>query len=467
MRFNHLSIALVCLLAGGYTQVAAQKQLKADDMPQQWMYVTELGMPQTVPTDDQWWTTFGDSTLNRLISIGIEQNYDVLMAQRRISMAKQALRQARAGYFPQLTFNGGWSRSRSSGMTTKEDYAPTTSSYFDLGVDMSWEIDVFGKITAKAKQSKAAYNATKAEYDATMVSIAAKIATAYFQFRTLQNEMMVVSYNIESQLDVLNKTKARFEAGISSKLDVTQASTTYNSTLATMASLSASKRATMTSLAILLGMFPEDMVKLIDENTAPLPDYHQIFSVGVPMELLRRRPDVVEAEYTLAGYAAAVGIAKKDFLPTLSISGSISTVAHDFDNLFKNHSLGYSIAPTLSWTIFDGFARSAALTSAKEQMQIGIDNYNLTLINAVNEVETAMSNYYFDLSYIDDLQKVVENAQESLELSLDLYKNGLSDFINVNDAQITLLQYANQLVVAKGDALADLISLYQALGGGW
>ncbi|MCC8119282.1 MAG: TolC family protein [Bacteroidales bacterium] len=467
MRFNHLSLAIACIFAGIYPQLSAQEQLKADDMPQAWMYAADLGMSQTLPTDDHWWTTFGDSTLNRLITIGIDRNYDVLMAQRRIAMAKQTLRQARAGYYPQLSFSGGWTRSRSSGMTTKEDIAPTTLSYFDLGVDMNWEIDVFGKITAKAKQAKAGYNATKAEYDATMVSMAAKIATAYFQFRTIQNEMLVFSYNIESQLDVLNKTKARFEAGISSKLDVTQASTTYYSTLASMSSLNSSKRSILNSLAILLGMFPEDVVGLLDENPTPLPEYKQIMSVGVPMELLRRRPDVVEAEYTLAGYAAALGIAKKDFLPTLSISGSISTAAHDIDNLFKNHSLGYTIAPTLSWTIFDGFARSAAVASAKEQMQIGIDNYNLTLVNAVSEVETAMSDYFFDLEYIDELQKVVDNAKESLELSLNLYKSGLSDFINVNDSQISLLTYANQLVVAKGNAIADLITLYQALGGGW
>ncbi len=467
MRFDRLSIAIACLMAGAYTQSQAQEQLTADNLPQQWALASDLGMPQTSPTDDKWWDSFADPTLSQLISIGIERNYDVLMAQRRIAIARQSLRQARAGYYPQLSFAGGWTKSRTSGLTTKADIDPTVLSYFNLGVDMQWEIDVFGKITAKAKQAKAAYNATKAEYDATMVSMAAKIATAYFQYRTIQNELQVINYNVESQLDILNKTKARFEAGISSKLDVAQASTTYNSTLASLADMKANKQALLTSLATLLGMFPDELTAIVGDQANPLPDYHQVFGVGVPMELLRRRPDIVEAEYTLASYAAAVGIAKKDFLPTLSLSGSISTAAHDFDKLFKNHSLGYTIAPTLSWTIFDGFARSAAVASAKEQMQIGIDSYNLTLISAVNEVETAMSNYYHDLEYIDALQTVVDNAKESLTLSLDLYKSGLSDFINVNDAQISLLSYANELVVAKGNALADLVSLYQALGGGW
>lgn len=467
MRFKLLSIIFTSLWLGIYTKSSAQEQLQAEDLPQQWLFSgSDTTYCQTLPTEDEWWKLFGDETLDKLISLGIENNYDALIAQRRIEIARQSLRQARAGYFPQLSFAGGWNRTQTSGMTTSADMKPTTLSYFNLGVDMNWEIDVFGKITSKAKQAKAAYNATRAEYEATMVSLVAKIASTYFQLVTLQNEDKVVAYNIESQQDILNKTKARFEAGLSSKLDVTQASTTLYSTIATASTIAASQQSTLNSLAILLGTYPEDISYLL-EDIPNLPDYHHIVAVGVPMDLLRRRPDIKEAEYTLAGYAAALGIAKKDFLPTLSISGSIGTTAHDIDNLFKGHSLSYTIAPTLSWTLFDGFARSAAVASAKEQFKAGIDNYNLTLITAVNEVETAMSNYYYVLDYVDSLQKAMNNAKESLTLSLDLYKSGLSDFINVNDAQISLLQYANQVVVAQGEALQDLVNLYQALGGGW
>ncbi len=187
----------------------------------------------------------------------------------------------------------------------------------------------------------------------------------------------------------------------------------------------------------------------------------------MPMELLRRRPDIVEAEYSLAADAAALGIAKKDFLPTLTLQGSIGTTAHNAGDLFTKESFGYTVAPTLSWTIFDGMSRRAAVAQAREQMLGAIDAYNQAVVTAVQEVGNAMESYTNDLRYIDYLNKVVDSAHETLTLSIDLYKQGLSPFINVSDAQITLQQYSNQLVAARGQALTDLVTLYQALGGGW
>lgn len=457
-------LSVLPLSAPAEAQTASTDKIEASDMPRAWQYSTTFD--QTSPTDDIWWQLFGDPTLDSLISIGISNNYDVVAAHRRIEMARQSLRQVRSAYFPAISVDAGWNKARTSGATASPVHDASTVSYFDLGLNMNWEIDVFGKIMSKAKQSKAAYHATRVEYDATMVTVAAKIATAYMQLRTIQAQQAVLERNIESQHDVLKKTEARYEAGLSSKLDVTQAGTTYYSTVASLANLRTSETSTINALAMLLGAFPADIDSRL-RQPAPMPDYRQLVSVGVPMQLLRRRPDIVEAEYTLAQYAAAIGIAKKDFLPTLSLAGSIGTAAHDFNHLFSSQSINYTIAPTLSWTLFSGFARTAALASAKEQLQIGIDNYNLTLINAVQEVETAMTTYINDLAYIEALDKVIDNARESLTLSIDQYKQGLISFINVNDAQISYLSYSSQLVQAQGSALTALVNLYEALGGGW
>ncbi|MCM1452238.1 MAG: efflux transporter outer membrane subunit [Clostridium sp.] len=455
-----LSSALLCAGACAFGQTA----LTESEMPQQWRYATEYY--QTIPTDDKWWNGFEDSLLDSLISVGVDNNYNVLMAQRRIEMARQAVRQAQSGYYPQLSLDGGWTRARTSGMTGSTPASANTASYFDLGVSMNWELDVFGKVTSRAKESKAQFQATRAEYAATMVSVSAKIASTYFQLRTVQGELEVMERHIESQKRVLDITQARFDAGLSSKLDVTQASTTYYSTLASITSLRTQESTYINALAVLLGVFPKDIADTLLVYK-PLPDYHRIVSIGLPMELLRRRPDIVEAECTLAADAAALGVAKKDFLPTLSLQGSVGTQAHKIGDMFTDQSFTYSIAPTLSWTIFDGFSRKAAVASAKEQMLASIDNYNLTVITAVQEAGTAMEAYTNDLRYIDYLTKVVDAARESLTLSVDLYKQGLSPFINVSDAQITLLQYSNQLVSARGQALVDLVTLYQAVGGGW
>lgn len=462
IRHTITPVALVVALSA-----SAQKNdgaITRADMPSQWLYASQY--EQTSPADDRWWTQFSDPLLDSLISEGIDNNYDVLMATRRIEIARQALRQAQSGYYPSLSASGGWNKARTSGLAASRHGTAVNSSYFDLGIDMNWEIDVFGKVTARAKESKAALTASKAEYDAVMVSVAAKIATCYFQLRTYQAQISLTARHAESQKRVLEITQARYEANIASKLDVAQASTTYYSTLSSLSTLRSSANATANSLAVLLGVFPADIMHRL-HSTGTLPDYKHIVAVGVPYELLRRRPDVIEAEANVAQYAAALGVAKKDFLPTLSLAGSISTQAHDIGDMFKRQSIGYSIAPTLSWTIFEGFSRKAAVESAKQQIQAGIDNYNLTILTAAGEAETAMSAYSADIEYIGYLGHAVEQAREAFSLSLDLYKQGLTDFINVADSQINLLQYANEYVAAEGRALSDLVALYQALGGGW
>lgn len=465
MPFNKLFRAsIIASFAILSTNATAQSTILADDMPQGWKY-TEM-FDQTLPTSDTWWKEFRDPVLDSLISVGVENNYDVLTAQRRIEMARQNLKQINAGYYPLLSFSGGWNANRTSGVTTNRSMPATKAQYFDLGIDMSWQIDVFGKVSAKARQGKAQVQASRAEYAAMMVTVSAKIASAYMQMRTLQTEIVVLDKHIAQQRRVVEITKARHEAGLVSGLDVAQSLTTQYSTEAAKSSLENSLNAAINTIAVLTGVFPYEISQALTAPT-PMPDYHQIVAVGMPMELLRRRPDVVDAEYTLAGYAAAVGVAKKDFLPTLSLTGSIGTMSHKADNLFTQRIFTYSIAPTLSWTIFDGMSRKAAVESAKQQMMTGIDNYNSTILTAVQEVDNAMSAYYHNVEYIDTIEKVVEQAEKSFEMSIDLYKQGLTNFINVTNAQISYLTYSNELIEARGQALASLVNLYEALGGGW
>ncbi|MDE6041873.1 MAG: TolC family protein, partial [Muribaculaceae bacterium] len=182
---------------------------------------------------------------------------------------------------------------------------------------------------------------------------------------------------------------------------------------------------------------------------------------------LRRRPDIIEAENNIEVAAGSLGIAKRDYLPSLSIEASVGTQAHRFGDLFTGPSFTYTVAPTLSWTIFSGFGRNAAMAEAKQNLELQIDNYNLTVLTAVEEVRNALCKYTATLKYIDAIKEVVHSSQESVNLSLDLYKQGLSNFTNVVDAQLNLLSYQNTLISARGDALTALVDLYKALGGGW
>ena len=190
----------------------AQERFDADDMPSRWAYTTDFD--QTVPTDDAWWRSFGDAMLDSLIAIGIDRNYDIAMAARRIEIARQGVRRAQAAYYPSVTANAGWTRARSSGAVVSPEIDASTSSYFGLGIDMNWEIDLFGKITARTRQEKASFKASRAQYAAMAVSITSKIASAYMRLRTLQGEKAVLQEHISSQKRVVEITEARFEAGL-------------------------------------------------------------------------------------------------------------------------------------------------------------------------------------------------------------------------------------------------------------
>lgn len=435
-----------------------------DSMPENWQMIPES--QQSLPTDDEWWHSFYDPMLDRLISKTVANNYDVAAAVKRIDMARNVLRETEAGYYPTLSLSGGWSKSQQSGAAVSPVVPSTRSSSFTLGANMNWEIDLFGRVRANAKANKASINVAKADYDGVMVSLCAKVATAYMQLRVCQKQLEVNYAHIASQERVVKITEARLEAELADMLDVTQARIVLYNTQSTLPGIQSKIKTLINTLSILVGEYPGALAEDLAQNT-PLPGYDIAINTGVPADLLRRRPDILQAEMTLAQYAAQVGIAKKDFLPTLSLTGAIGTEAHKAGDLFGKHSLSYSIAPQLSWTLFDGLARNYRTAEAKLQFEAAIDSYNLTVMNAVGEVDNALQEYYATLQGIELQKKVVEQSEKSMKLAINLYKTGLTPFSNVVDGQMSWLNSQNQLVELEGEALTSLITIYQALGGGW
>lgn len=457
VTLNRLSMAGLLLFLSVTSLCHAQKSgILSDSIPQRWQYSSEFS--QTLPTDDKWWLYFNDKCLDSLISIAITNNYDVLTAQRRISMAKNAERIAQSGYYPGLSIDAGWNKERLSAVD---------DDYFTLGLNFNWEIDLFGQISSQAKNKKALWQASKAQYEGTMVSLCANVATAYINLRTWQTQLFVATSHINSQKQILDMTEARYKSGLASKLDVTQARTIYLNTLSSVSPLKASIESQIHSISLLLGVYADALPKSIYFTDYNMTDSAIVIPVGIPADLLRRRPDIRSAEYTLASLAASVGIAKKEFLPTLSLSGNIGFKTDKINNIFSNNSFTYSFTPKISWTIFEGLSRNYQLANAKEQYQIAINNYNNTVMTAITEVQNAMIAYHFNSLETHELIKVNEAALLALQLSVDLYKRGLSDFTNVLTSQQNYLQYNNSLVTSRGKTLLSLIALYQALGGGW
>ena len=453
---------LLFLPFGGYAQQDG-KYLERP-LPDEWQEKDML-FQQVLPVDDQWWKVFEDTTLDSLINLAMEQNPSVLMAINRIDQAKAQWRISQSEFYPSLTFNGGWTRQQTSGnLGTGSPQAWT--GYYSASVQMSWQLDVFGVIRQKAKAQKELYAASKEEYNATMVSLCAEVASAYFNLREVQQELDVLRRNAVSQEAVVKITESRYKTGLVSKLDVAQAKSVYYSTLASIPTTEANVIQYLNTLAVLLGLYPQDVTDALSD-TKPLPDYMEPVGVGVPGELLLRRPDVRGAERQVNAQAALLGASKRDWLPEFFLNGSFGYASDDLKDVGKKGSMTWSIAPSMTWNLFNGGRNLQEERLQRAQLDESINQFNRTVLTAVQEVDNAMSAYKNSIKQIVACKEMLYQGKEAFDLSLDLYKQGLTPFQNVLDAQRSMLTYENTLVKAKGYSLVCLVQMYQALGGGW
>lgn len=432
-------------------------------LPQEWEEDAQI-FQQVLPVDDQWWKAFQDPVLDSLISVAVKQNYSILTAIDRINMAKANLRMERGNFFPTIGLNAGWTRQQSSGNTS--ELPQSTQHYYDASLNMSWELDLFGSIRNRVKAQKENFAASKEEYTGTMVSLCAQVASAYINLRELQQELAVIQKNCASQEAVLKITEVRYNTGLVSKLDVAQAKSVFFSTKASIPQIESGINQYITTLAILLGTYPQEIRPTL-ESPGILPDYMEPIGVGLPADLLLRRPDIRSAERSVNAQAALVGASKSDWLPQIFLKGSLGYTAKDLKDLTHHKSMTYEIAPALSWTLFKGTQLVNATKLAKAQLDEAINQFNQTVLTAVQETDNAMNAYRNSIKQIVALREVRNQGQETLTLSLELYKQGLTPFQNVLDAQRSLLSYENRLVQARGYSLLQLIAMYQALGGGW
>lgn len=461
MRKIFFCCALVILAA---QPSKGQQNMLMETLPPEWQ--KDDFFVETTPDDDFWWKKFEDTLLDSLITIATERNLSAMTALTNIRIAKAGWRMTQSGLLPSLSLSTGWTREKASGNLSQTGDAEAWYGYFSGAISMNWEVDVFGKIFKRAQAQKRAFQATEEEYRATMVTLCAEVASTYFSLRQCQAEMGVLRKNAQSQKEIMDIVEARYETGFASKLDVAQARSVYYNTLASIPSMQSSIEQYINSLTVLLGLYPGSIDERLS-SPAPLPDFVEAVAVGVPANLLRRRPDVRAAELSVEKSAALLGAAKRDWLPTFYLNGTFGYSANNIDNLVRSRSMQWEIAPTMTWNIFSGGERINATAQAKAELEQGIIVFNSTVLTAVQEVSNAMSLYKNSILSIETLKETVRQGEETLELSLELYKQGLTQFQNVLDAQRSLLSYQDNLVRTQGYSLTALVQLYKALGGGW
>ena len=464
LAFGLLSLVLLFLFP---LRSSAQKEIDLEVIiPEKWQIDT-IYLTNDI-TDYDWWTRFEDPTLDSLIAVALSNNYNLQSIEATLEKSRLSYQQSKSTFYPSLSLDAQYDLSETSlnyyEETSSDQYR--TNGYLNAGLNATWEIDVFGKNRDNVKANKKSYLATEASYQNAIMNLCAQVATVYFNLRSYQQQLIVANQNIASEKNILDITIARYESGLGTQLDVSQAKSVYYNTLATIPRLDAYITQCVNNLAILLGTYPSNLKDSFND-ISELPSIRHIVNVGIPADVIRNRPDVRQAELNIEAQAASIGATKADFYPKFKITGSFGYLSHDLDEFFNNESMMFQVTPSISWNLFSGMEIRKAVQMSEIALEESIDNYNNVILNAIQEVETEMSNYANALKTIEMGQQVVEQGNKTLELSIDLYKRGLGTFTNVLDAQRTVLSDQNYLVSAWNSALLALVRLYTALGGTW
>ena len=458
---------LVCafaFLSACYIANAKPESTRIDEqsIPSAWNAEVDTLFLYQQPLEQKWWLRFNDPILTKMVEGALQNNFDLKQAAYRVAQAKAAMRVAQGGFYPTINLNAGYNYNQNVTVPG------ATSQVGSVGLEMQWEIDIIGAVRNRAKSQKAAFLASQEEYDGVMTALVAQTVETYIQLRTAQWRLRVIEGNLASQKETMQITQARFNTGLASALDVAQAKSIYYATEAQVPAMETKIAAYINQMGILLGEIPWNLANelaLPDEATDLTP--HMLVSVGIPAEVLRRRPDVRAAEKTIDAKAAMVGARIDDWLPRFFVTGQFGYASTNFQNLFDSNHMYWQVAPSMQWTIFSGTTLTGNIQSARAQLEEAINNYNNTVLTALQEVDNAMTHYRHVSAEVVATQKAFEQAKLTNDLALDLYKKGLVDFQNVLDAQRYLLQYEDDLVVAKSSVSLALVQLYRALGSDW
>ncbi|SFM42386.1 efflux transporter outer membrane subunit [Thermodesulforhabdus norvegica] len=431
--------------------------------PEQWRADTEGKVKQVQEMDEalleEWWQIFDDPVLSRLESEAIRGNLTIKEAVARIKQARALLGVERAGFYPKADASGSYSRQRTSSALGETDS-------FNIAIDSAWEIDIFGGTRRAVEAAVAELEAEEAGLEDALVSLTAEIALRYIELRTYENRLRVARDNMKIQEETYELNKSRYEAGLVDELTVQQALYNLEQTRSTIPLLQSSIEKTRNGLAVLLGKEPGEIDRILSsEGQIPAPPVE--VAVGIPAEVLRRRPDIRQAERRVAAETAKIGVAKAELYPKLRLIGTIGLESLKAGDLFQWASRFWQIGPGVTWRIFDaGEIRQSikAQTAAQEQ---AIIQYEATVLAALEEVENALVDFAKEQRRREALIKAVEAARRAERLAQDRYNAGLVDFVTVLDAQRTLRSLEDELVQSTGNVSAYLVKLYKALGGGW
>lgn len=445
-------------------------------LPPQWSEQQEAQATAAAAELGRWWTLFHDPVLDGLITRAVESNKDLKIAESRIFEARAQRGVVAADGYPNVNAGALYERTQdSSNQTTsrrdRADAGVATSkvparNLFTVGFDASWEIDIFGGVRRGVEAADADISAARENKRDVLVSLLAEVARNYIQVRSDQRRIAIATENIAAQRKTVELTEARFEAGLSTELDVAQAKAQLATTEAGVPLLESSSRQAMHQLAILLGEEPGALLESLSESR-PIPVGPDSAPVGLPSDLLKRRPDIRKAERELAAATARIGEAKADLFPKFALVGALGHQSMDIRDLAHPSSRFWSYGPSVKWPVFDAGRIRAQVAVRDARQQQALIRYEQTILAALKDVEDALVAHAKERSSRESRTAAEQANQKAYQIASELYAQGLKDFLNVLITQLAL--YSAQDALAQSDqAVATfMVSLFKALGGGW
>ncbi len=466
-------LLVISTLIAGCAKVGPDYARPPVDASTNWLEARDPRLKTNIAEQRNWWRVFNDATLDKLIDTAYRQNLPLQTAGVRVLEARAQLGVAVGELYPQMQQASGTLQYNRLSQTTLQG---TFTNIFDytqsqIGLSASWELDFWGKFRRAVESADYGLLARLADYDNTLVSLTADVATNYVLMRTAEQRLDIARRNVETQKESLRIADARFQGGTTSQRDVEQARTVLASTEAMIPALEILLRQSTNALSVLLGMPPSDLAgRLAGSSGIPVaPPY---VAVGIPTDLLRRRPDVRFAEFQAAAQSAQIGVAKADLYPAFSLTGQFGFLATDvgsfsLSDMFDWRSRVGTFGPAVRWNILNYGQITNQVRMQDARFQELLIQYRNAVLTAQREVEDNLIAFLKSEDRARFLAESTEAATRSLNLAVLQYRQGITDFTTVLTAQQALLTQQDNLADTLGNIARALVGVYRALGGGW
>ena len=422
---------------------------------------------QEVTPPVAFWKTLGDTTLERLVGEVVKSNHDVVAARARLRGARASRTQAALDFAPTVTASASYTRQRIVSSAFSGGSAPLAfpdQNVWDAGLQLSWELDVFGRIRKTTQGRGALIAAAENDVQDLQVLLASELAIAYFDLRGAQDRLQVARRNAENQQHTLDVTLQRLEAGRGNEFDSERARAQLNSTLAAIPQLEGAMAAVEHRIAVLVGQAATGLAQ--DSTERPvLPTLPDSIVVPNPAAVVRLRPDVRSAERQVSAGEAFVGAAKAAYLPQISIGGAAGYVGNSFDALGNSNTPRYAIGPVISWPALNLGRVKAGVDLARAQEAEAEAYYRKTQLQASEEIATTVVAYNKSRRSLDFLEAAARASERAAGLARLRFDEGATDFLQVLDAERTMLEAQDRLATGRTAATTGLVALYRALGG--